>query len=83
MIPGKGVGYVVPQRINRHGTMQLTLRAEKPSGPSILKVITQDKVVFKKRLRWANPANIIKVDIEISVEAMTTTRTLEVTLDDQ
>lgn len=82
IIPGKGVRYVVPQRVDRHGKIPLTLRVKKPSGPSTLCVITRDRELLKKRLLWANPANMIRVDINVPAK-MLSSQTLEVTLDDQ
>jgi len=81
VIPGKGIRYAVPQRVSESGTVHFTLRAEKPQESSILRVIAGDKELFKKKLPWVNPANMIEVDVNISSEAMTF-KSLEVTLDD-
>ncbi len=80
--PGRGVRYVVPQIISEPGKVHLTLRAEKPRESSVLHVIADDKELLKKRLLWANPANMIGVDIDIPLEVMTTTQNLEVMLGD-
>ncbi len=83
VVPGRGVRYVVPQIISEPGKVHLTLRAEKPRESSVLHVIADDKELLKKRLPWANPANMIGVDIDIPPEVMTTTQNLEVMLGDR
>jgi NADPH-dependent 2,4-dienoyl-CoA reductase/sulfur reductase-like enzyme len=82
--PGKGVRYVVPQRITAHGKLPLTIRAENPQESPILRVTadTQARALFKKKLPWANPANIIKVDITVPHE-LPFPHTLEVTIVDE
>ena len=79
IVAGSGVRYVVPQRISKCGEVQLTLRAKKPTEASKLYVNSQDKTIFEKKLRWANPANMIKVNVPIKKAA--SMQTLEVALD--
>ena len=38
--------------------------------------------LLKKKLPWANPANMIEIDVNISAETIKTKETLEVLLDD-
>jgi thioredoxin reductase len=79
---GKGIRYVVPQRINEPGKIHFTLRVEKPHGSPTLHVIAGDKELLKKKLPWANPANMVEFDVNISAETIKSTDTLEVLLDD-
>ncbi len=81
-VPGAGVRYVVPQKVTEGGTTQLTLRAEKPGEVSTLRVIVNDKELFKKKLPWVNPANMIKVDVDIPSEVIKSGQSLEVTIND-
>ena len=83
IVPGKGVRYVVPQVISEPGKVHLTLRVEKPGESSVLHVVAGDKEILKRGLPWANPANMIGVDLDIPPEVMTTTQNLEVILDDR
>ena len=82
LVPGKGVRYVVPQKITKAGVAQLTLRVEKPGETSTLRVIENGKELLKKKLPWVNPANMIKVDVDIPSEVMKSGQSLEVTIDD-
>jgi len=81
IISGDGVKYVVPQRISECEELQLTLRAKKPSESSLLCINYRGKIIFEKKLPWANPANMIKVGIPI--EKISYMDTLEVTLHGQ
>ena len=80
VVPGKGVRYIVPQLVNKCGTIHLTLRAEKPRSSSILHVIAEDKELLKKRLPWVNPANMITVDVKIPADIVKPGQSLEVTI---
>lgn len=80
IVAGEGVRYVVPQRVNRHGNVHLTLRSGKPREPSTLHVIAGDKMLLKKRLPWVNPANMITVDVPIPAEIIKSGQSLEVTI---
>ena len=80
--PGKGINYIVPQIINTSGKIHFNLRFKKPYESPILKVICRNKEIFKTKLRWANPANMIGFDIEITDEMLRNNYDLEVILDD-
>ena len=41
-----------------------------------------DTECFKKKMLWVNPANMIKIDIDISPDILLDTEVLEVSLDD-
>lgn len=79
---GKGIRYVVPQRVCKPGKIHFTLRVEKPCESPILRVVSDDKELLKKKLQWANPANMIEFDVDISAETIKSNDTLEVLLDD-
>jgi NADPH-dependent 2,4-dienoyl-CoA reductase/sulfur reductase-like enzyme len=83
LISGRGVKYVVPQKIDEAGTVHITFRSEKPQEKSILWVIENDKIILKKKLPFVNPANIIKLDIKISAEVVKSGHNLEVIIDDE
>jgi NADPH-dependent 2,4-dienoyl-CoA reductase/sulfur reductase-like enzyme len=78
---GKGIRYVVPQRVSEPGTIHFTLRVEKPQESPYLRIISDDKELLKKKLPWANPANMIGFDINISAETIKSNDTLEVLID--
>ena len=83
IVPGKGVRYVVPQRLSECERVHLTLRVEKPQESSMLRVIAGDKELLKKRLPWVNPANMIEIDVNIPADTIAFMQNLEVTLDDR
>ena len=80
---GKGVRYVVPQVVNECGKIPLTFRAEKPGEVSTLHVTLGGKDLLKKKLPWMNPANMVRVDVNIPAETTFIAQTLEVTIDDR
>jgi NADPH-dependent 2,4-dienoyl-CoA reductase/sulfur reductase-like enzyme len=77
---GKGIRYVVPQKLTEPGKIHFTLRVEKPYGSTTLSVIA-GKELLKKKLPWTNPANMIGVDVDVSDEIIKSNDTLEVILD--
>ncbi|UCF12532.1 MAG: FAD-dependent oxidoreductase [Thermoplasmatales archaeon] len=83
LIAGKGVRYVVPQKIDVAGTVHITLRSEKPQEKSILWIIENDKIILRKKLRFVNPANMVKLVIEIPPEVVKSGHKLEVIIDDK
>ena len=44
-------------------------------------MISKNKVIFKKKLRWANPANMVEFDVDVSYNIIKEGNTLEVLLD--
>ncbi len=80
---GKGIRYVVPQRINKSGKVHFSLRVTKPRESAILHVFSGDNQLLKKKLPWANPANMMEFDLNIQEETITYGKKLEVTLDDK
>jgi len=64
--PGEGVRYVVPQRINQSGSVRFTFRVTQPGESVFLSVVSDDKEIYSKKLRFVNPANMI--DFEMNVD---------------
>ncbi|RLI60538.1 MAG: oxidoreductase [Candidatus Asgardarchaeum californiense] len=78
--PGKNVRYVVPQRITKKGTTRFTLRVEKPMQNVTFHVKSGGDEIFKKKLRWVNPANMVEINIDISDKMISSKKDLEVSI---
>lgn len=83
IIPCKNIRYVVPQIINQPGFVTFTLRVEKPKENVIFKVLSGEQTIFQKKIRWVNPANMLRVDFEITNDIIKSCKSLEVSIDDQ
>jgi NADPH-dependent 2,4-dienoyl-CoA reductase/sulfur reductase-like enzyme len=83
VIPGKGIRYVIPQRIIEPGKVHFTLRVDKPKEASILRIKAKEKVIFKKKLQWINPANMIEFNVDIPPDVIISSQNLEVTINEQ
>jgi hypothetical protein len=81
-ISGKGVRYVVPQVINHSGFVDVSLRSERQFGASTLSIKSNESEIFRKKLRFANPANMINVKVEISSDLIKTSELLEVSINE-
>ncbi len=81
IIPGDGVRYVVPQLVDKSGMIPLTFRVEKPKENTILRVLTGDEELLRKKMRWVNPANMVRIEVDISAEIIASAQSLEVTVD--
>ncbi len=79
---GKGIRYVIPQRITKRGQVSFSLRVEKPKKASMMRVYADGKEIFKKKLPWANPANMVDFSLDITDDIVYSEKKLEVTLDD-
>lgn len=79
--PSKNVRYVVPQLITKGGTICFTMRVKKPKQLVKLSLTLPGKEVFKKKLVWVNPANMIEFNVEIPDDLLKTSGDLEVTVD--
>ena len=79
---GKGIRHVIPQIINYPGKIHFTLRLENIMKTPILHVFANKKEIFKKKLPWANPANMVDFYIDISPEIFKSSHSLEVDLDE-
>lgn len=82
IIPGGGVRYVVPQLVDKSGMIPLTFRVEKPKENTILHVLAGDEELLRKKMRWVNPANMVRIEADISAETIASAETLKVTIDD-
>jgi len=82
IIPGDGVRYVVPQLVDKSGMIPLTFRVEKPKENTILRVLAGDEELLRKKMRWVNPANMVRIEVDISAEIIASAQSLEVTIDD-
>jgi hypothetical protein len=81
VIPVKGIRYVIPQRITKPGKVHFTLRVDKPKEASTLFITTKKKIIFKKKLQWINPANMIEFNVDIPIDVIPSSQILEVTID--
>ena len=82
IIPGGGVRYVVPQLVDKSGMIPLTFRVEKPKENTILRVLAGDEELLRKKMRWVNPANMVRIEVDISAETIASAETLKVIIDD-
>ena len=78
VVPGEGVRYAVPQRIDRSGKAGLMLRAKKPMEPATLQVTAGNRSLLIKKLRCVTPSSMIKVDIVVPPEVFVPRAVLEV-----
>jgi len=79
--PGKGIRNIVPQRIGKTENVHFTCRVEKPYETPTLHVISGNKQILKKKLKWANPANMIEFNLDISEDIVRFNDSIEVLLD--
>ena len=81
IIPGDGVRYVVPQLVDKSGWIPLTFRVEKPKENTMLCILAGEKELLRKKMRWVNPANMVRIEVDISAEIIASAQSLEVTVD--
>jgi NADPH-dependent 2,4-dienoyl-CoA reductase/sulfur reductase-like enzyme len=81
IILGKGIRYVIPQRVNEPGKVHFTLRVEKPGESSTLRIINKNKEIFKKKLQWVAPASMVEFNFDIPANVITSSENFEVELD--
>lgn len=79
---GKGIRHIVPQIISKPQTIHFTLRVQKPRQSVTLKIKAKGNELFSKKLRYANPANMIEFDMLFSPEIFENAYELEVFLDE-
>jgi len=80
--PGKGIRHIIPQIISKPQKIHFTLRVQDPSQSVTLKINANGTEVFKKKLRYVNPANMVEFDTLISPEIFKKASELEVFLDE-
>ena len=78
--PGEGVRYVVPQRINQSGHVHFTLRVTQPGESVFLNVTSNGKKIYRKKLRFVNPANMIDFEMNVDKTLLRSNRSLEVSV---
>ena len=78
---GKGLRYVLPQKIDKSGKIHFTFRVEKPCESTFVRFISDGKEIFKRKLPWINPANMVELYVDISDEIINKRKDLEVLLD--
>jgi NADPH-dependent 2,4-dienoyl-CoA reductase/sulfur reductase-like enzyme len=79
---GNGIRNVVPQRIDKPGKIHFTLRVEKKIKTPTINLIANKKAIFKKKLPWVNPANMVDFYVYISEKTISFNDSIEVLLDD-
>lgn len=79
--PGKGVRYVIPQKITKSGTINFTMRVLKPEQSVVLSVKAGNGEIYRKKLRWTNPANMVEFDVDVSDNLLKSDEHLEVSID--
>ena len=80
--PGNGVSYVVPQKINCPGITSLKFRVKNPEEKPRIRFKLNNDYIYDKRLAYANPANMIVIDIDISSDMLQSGGILEVSMND-
>jgi len=78
--PGEGVRYVVPQRINQSGSVRFTFRVTHPGESVFLSVVSDDKEIYSKKLRFVNPANMIDFEMNVDKALLRSGSSLEVSV---
>lgn len=79
---GKNVRYIIPQNINQYGLIYFTIRVKKPAQSVYLYLMANGKKIYKKKLRWVNPANMIEFDVNIGKEIFKNSKNLEIYIDE-
>jgi len=82
IISGSGVSYVIPQLVNRPGVFPITFRVKKPQENTTLRISAGKNELLRKKMRWVNPANMVRINLDISKETITSGQAVEVTIDD-
>ncbi|HEC76257.1 MAG TPA: FAD-dependent oxidoreductase [Thermoplasmatales archaeon] len=68
VVPGNGIRYVVPQKIDRTGKVIISLRVRKPGENLTLVIKAKNKEIFNKKMPWVNPANMVRMEFNVSEE---------------
>ncbi len=81
VVPGKEIRYIIPQVITAPGKIRFTLRVEKPKlTTSYIHFVIDSKEIFKKKLPYINPANIIEINVDVTQDLIKSNKKLEVVL---
>ncbi|MDG6219032.1 MAG: FAD-dependent oxidoreductase [Candidatus Thermoplasmatota archaeon] len=82
VVAGKGIRYVIPQKINKKGFVHFTLRVHRPQTAVTIVLQSADKEIYKKKLPYVNPSSMIAFDVEITDELIRSTNSIEVSIND-
>jgi thioredoxin reductase len=83
VIAGKEVRNVIPQIINKSGKVRFSLRVENPKKSAVVHIFADKNEIFKKKLPWAYPANMIEFEVNITDDIIKSHEELEVIIDDR
>jgi NADPH-dependent 2,4-dienoyl-CoA reductase/sulfur reductase-like enzyme len=76
--PKNGIKYVIPQRINKSGLIEFSIKVKKPSELIKIYFKINDKMIHSKKIKYVNPANIINLNVEIPETTKNSINVLEV-----
>lgn len=82
VISGAGIRYVIPQKINKKGIVNFTFRVNKPQTSVNLLLKYDKKEIYRKKLRFVNPSNMVEFNFEITDEMIKSNNDLEVSIND-
>ena len=80
VLSGNGIRYIIPHKINKPKKITFSLRVAKPQENVKLIVKNKDSTLFEKKLRYVNPANMIKFDLNISEKIISSNDFVEVSI---
>jgi len=63
--PGKGIKHIIPQLINEPGFIDFSFRVEEPKISAEIKFKLNDNLIFTKKLKYSNTANLLQIKVEI------------------
>ncbi|MDX1798548.1 MAG: FAD-dependent oxidoreductase [Candidatus Lokiarchaeia archaeon] len=63
--PKNGIKYVIPQKINKSGIIEFSIKVIKPSDVIKIYFKINDREIHSKKIKYANPANIINLNVKI------------------
>lgn len=79
---GKNIRYIVPQVIKNSGKIRFTGRVIKPRHSVVLTIKSDKEEIFKKKMRYVNPANMIEFEVDLSENILQSSKEFEVYLDE-
>jgi NADPH-dependent 2,4-dienoyl-CoA reductase/sulfur reductase-like enzyme len=80
--PGDGITYVIPQCITKSGIIDFTFRVFRKRRSVVFHLKSDTKEVYRKKLPWVNPANMMQISVKIPDEIFNSKTNLVVSLDD-
>jgi NADPH-dependent 2,4-dienoyl-CoA reductase/sulfur reductase-like enzyme len=79
---GQNIHYIIPQIIQKPGLHTFTLRVRKPYGPKKIYIKSDKHILYEKKLKWVNPANMIEFQTKIPDQIIKDNKQLEIDIDD-